>query len=87
MHGPFGYQIEYSNIKFGLFYFTSIYPNQLASSLFITILYLEGWNFCIPNIFVHELLNLVGPDMRGFFFFLLIDLNYANKFELVGENN
>nr|YP_003934358.1 NADH-plastoquinone oxidoreductase subunit 1 [Monsonia speciosa]ACH47254.1 NADH-plastoquinone oxidoreductase subunit 1 [Monsonia speciosa]ADJ66493.1 NADH-plastoquinone oxidoreductase subunit 1 [Monsonia speciosa] len=42
-----GYQTEYSGIKFGLFYVTS-YLNLLISSLFVTILYLGGWNLSIP---------------------------------------
>ena len=36
-----GYQTEYLGIKFGLFYVAS-YLNLLLSSLFVTILYLEG---------------------------------------------
>jgi NAD(P)H-quinone oxidoreductase subunit 1 len=44
-----GYQTEYSGIKFGLFYVAS-YLNLLISSLFVTILYLGGWNFSIPYI-------------------------------------
>nr|YP_009732913.1 NADH-plastoquinone oxidoreductase subunit 1 [Diphyscium foliosum]QHU77255.1 NADH-plastoquinone oxidoreductase subunit 1 [Diphyscium foliosum] len=44
-----GYQTEYSGIKFGLFYVAS-YLNLLASSLFVTILYLGGWHFSIPFI-------------------------------------
>nr|YP_009041057.1 NdhA [Tetraphis pellucida]AIB08494.1 NdhA [Tetraphis pellucida] len=42
-----GYQTEYSGIKFGLFYVAS-YLNLLASSLFVTILYLGGWHLSIP---------------------------------------
>lgn len=42
-----GYQTEYSGIKFGLFYVGS-YLNLLASSLFVTILYLGGWDSSIP---------------------------------------
>nr|YP_009641166.1 NADH dehydrogenase subunit 1 [Chionanthus macrobotrys]QBS50614.1 NADH dehydrogenase subunit 1 [Chionanthus macrobotrys] len=49
-----GYQTEYSGIKFGLFYVAS-YLNLLVSSLFVTVLYLGGWNFSIPYIFVPEL--------------------------------
>lgn len=48
-----GYQTEYSGIKFGLFYVAS-YLNLLASSLFVTILYLGGWNFSIPSIPISE---------------------------------
>nr|YP_009421063.1 NADH-plastoquinone oxidoreductase subunit 1 [Coelachne africana]ASR73637.1 NADH-plastoquinone oxidoreductase subunit 1 [Coelachne africana]ATG82572.1 NADH-plastoquinone oxidoreductase subunit 1 [Coelachne africana] len=44
-----GYQTEYSGIKYGLFYLAS-YLNLLVSSLFVTILYLGGWNFSIPSI-------------------------------------
>lgn len=48
-----GYQTEYSGIKFGLFYIAS-YLNLLVSSLFVTVLYLGGWNISIPYIFVPE---------------------------------
>nr|YP_009630941.1 NADH dehydrogenase subunit 1 [Bongardia chrysogonum]QBZ77357.1 NADH dehydrogenase subunit 1 [Bongardia chrysogonum]QWC55192.1 NADH-plastoquinone oxidoreductase subunit 1 [Bongardia chrysogonum] len=56
-----GYQTEYSGIKFGLFYVAS-YLNLLVSSLFVTVLYLGGWNFSIPHIFIPELFgnNEVG---------------------------
>nr|QNR87709.1 NADH dehydrogenase subunit 1 [Eucalyptus grandis] len=56
-----GYQTEYSGIKFGLFYVAS-YLNLLVSSLFVTVLYLGGWNISIPYIFVPELfeINKVG---------------------------
>ena len=42
-----GYQTEYSGIKFGLFYIAS-YLNLLVSSLFVTVLYLGGWDISIP---------------------------------------
>nr|YP_009650962.1 NADH-plastoquinone oxidoreductase subunit 1 [Hydnocarpus hainanensis]QCY72400.1 NADH-plastoquinone oxidoreductase subunit 1 [Hydnocarpus hainanensis] len=56
-----GYQTEYSGIKFGLFYVAS-YLNLLVSSLFVTVLYLGGWNVSIPYIFVPEFfeINKVG---------------------------
>ena len=56
-----GYQTEYSGIKFGLFYVAS-YLNLLVSSLFVTVLYLGGWNLSIPYIFIPELfgINKVG---------------------------
>nr|YP_009670297.1 NADH dehydrogenase subunit A [Pleroma urvilleanum]YP_010008017.1 NADH dehydrogenase subunit 1 [Pleroma semidecandrum]QCW95616.1 NADH dehydrogenase subunit A [Pleroma urvilleanum]QNR87789.1 NADH dehydrogenase subunit 1 [Pleroma semidecandrum] len=56
-----GYQTEYSGIKFGLFYVAS-YLNLLVSSLFVTILYLGGWNICIPSIFFYDRveINKVG---------------------------
>nr|YP_009769230.1 NdhA [Clitoria ternatea]QIS99931.1 NdhA [Clitoria ternatea] len=45
-----GYQTEYAGIKFGLFYVAS-YLNLFISSLFVTVLYLGGWNISIPYIF------------------------------------
>nr|YP_003587724.1 NADH dehydrogenase subunit 1 [Anomochloa marantoidea]ACT15462.1 NADH dehydrogenase subunit 1 [Anomochloa marantoidea] len=44
-----GYQTEYSGIKYGLFFLVS-YLNLLVSSLFVTVLYLGGWNLSIPYI-------------------------------------
>nr|YP_010454866.1 NADH-plastoquinone oxidoreductase subunit 1 [Senna alata]YP_010962943.1 NADH-plastoquinone oxidoreductase subunit 1 [Senna reticulata]UUA03702.1 NADH-plastoquinone oxidoreductase subunit 1 [Senna alata]WNI02568.1 NADH-plastoquinone oxidoreductase subunit 1 [Senna reticulata]WNI02738.1 NADH-plastoquinone oxidoreductase subunit 1 [Senna alata] len=52
-----GYQTEYSGIKFGLFYVAS-YLNLLVSSLFVTVLYLGGWNISIPYIFISELFEI-----------------------------
>nr|YP_010180507.1 NdhA [Cadaba glandulosa]QVD39926.1 NdhA [Cadaba glandulosa] len=49
-----GYQTEYSGIKFGLFYVAS-YLNLLVSSLFVTVLYLGGWNISIPYLSIPEL--------------------------------
>ena len=59
-----GYQTEYSGIKFGLFYVAS-YLNLLLSSLFITVLYLGGWNISIPYVFVPELFEI--NKMTGIF--------------------
>nr|YP_010123759.1 NADH-plastoquinone oxidoreductase subunit 1 [Acer macrophyllum]QRF96032.1 NADH-plastoquinone oxidoreductase subunit 1 [Acer macrophyllum] len=56
-----GYQTEYSGIKFGLFYVAS-YLNLLVSSLFVTVLYLGGWNLSIPYIFVPELFEINKTD-------------------------
>nr|YP_010615846.1 NADH-plastoquinone oxidoreductase subunit 1 [Atraphaxis spinosa]WAU47120.1 NADH-plastoquinone oxidoreductase subunit 1 [Atraphaxis spinosa] len=56
-----GYQTEYSGIKFGLFYVAS-YLNLLVSSLFVTVLYLGGWNLSIPYIFVTDLFGLNARD-------------------------
>lgn len=53
-----GYQTEYSGIKFGLFYVAS-YLNLLVSALFITVLYLGGWNSSIPGIIFPEFLKLI----------------------------
>nr|YP_010426297.1 NADH dehydrogenase subunit 1 [Thottea sumatrana]USL48292.1 NADH dehydrogenase subunit 1 [Thottea sumatrana] len=55
-----GYQTEYSGIKFGLFYVAS-YLNLLVSSLFVTVLYLGGWNLSIPYIFIPELFRINKP--------------------------
>nr|AEX96279.1 NADH-plastoquinone oxidoreductase subunit 1 [Bowiea volubilis] len=52
-----GYQTEYSGIKYALFYLAS-YLNLLVSSLFITVLYLGGWNFSIPYISIPELFGI-----------------------------
>nr|YP_009556554.1 NADH-plastoquinone oxidoreductase subunit 1 [Rhabdodendron amazonicum]QBC72514.1 NADH-plastoquinone oxidoreductase subunit 1 [Rhabdodendron amazonicum]QBE88209.1 NADH-plastoquinone oxidoreductase subunit 1 [Rhabdodendron amazonicum] len=61
-----GYQTEYSGIKFGLFYIAS-YLNLLVSSLFLTVLYLGGWNLSIPYIFVPELFEINKADGDGIF--------------------
>nr|YP_010483472.1 NADH dehydrogenase subunit 1 [Corydalis pinnata]UVV35532.1 NADH dehydrogenase subunit 1 [Corydalis pinnata] len=59
-----GYQTEYSGIKFGLFYVAS-YLNLLVSSLFVTVLYLGGWNLSIPFLFIP---NFVGiNELSGVF--------------------
>nr|YP_010727032.1 NADH dehydrogenase subunit A [Filipendula palmata]YP_010727192.1 NADH dehydrogenase subunit A [Filipendula intermedia]YP_010727272.1 NADH dehydrogenase subunit A [Filipendula nuda]YP_010727432.1 NADH dehydrogenase subunit A [Filipendula angustiloba]AQU14109.1 NADH-plastoquinone oxidoreductase subunit 1 [Filipendula sp. SDZ-2017]WDZ66561.1 NADH dehydrogenase subunit A [Filipendula palmata]WDZ66721.1 NADH dehydrogenase subunit A [Filipendula intermedia]WDZ66801.1 NADH dehydrogenase subunit len=52
-----GYQTEYSGIKFGLFYVAS-YLNLLVSSLFVTVLYLGGWNIPIPDIYVSKIFEI-----------------------------
>nr|QIS91806.1 NADH dehydrogenase subunit 1 [Boholia nematostylis] len=52
-----GYQTEYSGIKFGLFYVAS-YLNLLVSSLFVTVLYLGGWNLSIPYIVLPEIFDI-----------------------------
>lgn len=44
-----GYQTEYTGIQFGLFYVGS-YVNLLASSLFVTVLYLGGWGLPLPGV-------------------------------------
>nr|QNQ14503.1 NADH-plastoquinone oxidoreductase subunit 1 [Barbacenia involucrata] len=59
-----GYQTEYSGIKYGLFYIAS-YLNLLVSSLFVTVLYLGGWNLSIPYIFIPQLFG--KNQMDGFF--------------------
>lgn len=60
-----GYQTEYCGIKFGLFYVGS-YINLLVSALFVSILYLGGWDFSIPSI--NENLNIsFNPVIASFF--------------------
>nr|YP_009130091.1 NADH-plastoquinone oxidoreductase subunit 1 [Campynema lineare]AJV88560.1 NADH-plastoquinone oxidoreductase subunit 1 [Campynema lineare]AKP49347.1 NADH-plastoquinone oxidoreductase subunit 1 [Campynema lineare]QKE31352.1 NADH-plastoquinone oxidoreductase chain 1 [Campynema lineare] len=59
-----GYQTEYSGIKYGLFYVAS-YLNLLVSSLFVTVLYLGGWNLSIPYISIPEFLGI--NKMAGVF--------------------
>lgn len=61
-----GYQTEYSGIKFGFFYVAS-YLNLLVSSLFVTVLYLGGWNISIPYIFVSELFDFEINQRSGVF--------------------
>nr|YP_009715364.1 NADH-plastoquinone oxidoreductase subunit 1 [Acorus tatarinowii]QGK88165.1 NADH-plastoquinone oxidoreductase subunit 1 [Acorus tatarinowii] len=65
-----GYQTEYSGIKFGLFYVAS-YLNLLVSSLFVTVLYLGGWNLSIPYIFIPE---LFGKNKTGGIFGMTIGI-------------
>nr|DBA09745.1 TPA_asm: NADH dehydrogenase subunit A [Corydalis solida]DBA09753.1 TPA_asm: NADH dehydrogenase subunit A [Corydalis solida] len=59
-----GYQTEYSGIKFGLFYVAS-YLNLLVSSLFVTVLYLGGWNPSIPFIFISHFFRI--NELSGVF--------------------
>nr|AND48521.1 subunit 1 of NADH-plastoquinone oxidoreductase [Flatbergium sericeum] len=59
-----GYQTEYSGIKFGLFYVAS-YSNLLASSLFVTILYLGGWHSPIPFISISDHSNFIFSNGTG----------------------
>nr|YP_010474386.1 NADH dehydrogenase subunit 1 [Corydalis benecincta]UVH68673.1 NADH dehydrogenase subunit 1 [Corydalis benecincta] len=59
-----GYQTEYSGIKFGLFYVAS-YLNLLVSSLFVTVLYLGGWNPSIPFIFIPNFFRI--NELSGVF--------------------
>nr|YP_010953962.1 NADH-plastoquinone oxidoreductase subunit 1 [Cladopus fukienensis]WMV01357.1 NADH-plastoquinone oxidoreductase subunit 1 [Cladopus fukienensis] len=57
-----GYQTEYSGIRFGLFYIAS-YLNLLVSSLFVTILYLGGWNNSIPSILFQDFFKLTQNNV------------------------
>nr|WNS64527.1 NADH-plastoquinone oxidoreductase subunit 1 [Beilschmiedia sp.] len=65
-----GYQTEYSGIKSGLFYVAS-YLNLLVSSLFVTVLYLGGWNLSIPYIFIPESFRI---NKTGGVFGMTIDI-------------
>jgi NAD(P)H-quinone oxidoreductase subunit 1 len=53
-----GYQTEYCGIKFGLFYVAS-YINLLVSALFVSVLYLGGWDLSIP--FLNNYFSLIEP--------------------------
>nr|YP_010849743.1 NADH dehydrogenase subunit 1 [Lobelia heyneana]YP_010849754.1 NADH dehydrogenase subunit 1 [Lobelia heyneana]ATG24644.1 NADH dehydrogenase subunit 1 [Lobelia fervens subsp. fervens]ATG24655.1 NADH dehydrogenase subunit 1 [Lobelia fervens subsp. fervens]WGH10992.1 NADH dehydrogenase subunit 1 [Lobelia heyneana]WGH10993.1 NADH dehydrogenase subunit 1 [Lobelia heyneana] len=66
-----GYQTEYSGIKFGFFYVAS-YLNLLVSSLFVTVLYLGGWNLSIlhisvPGLFERKRAGRVFVTLIGIF--------------------
>nr|YP_010279983.1 NdhA [Ottelia acuminata var. songmingensis]QXP12924.1 NADH-plastoquinone oxidoreductase subunit 1 [Ottelia acuminata var. songmingensis]QXP13943.1 NADH-plastoquinone oxidoreductase subunit 1 [Ottelia acuminata var. songmingensis]QYH47568.1 NADH-plastoquinone oxidoreductase subunit 1 [Ottelia acuminata var. songmingensis]UKG22300.1 NdhA [Ottelia acuminata var. songmingensis] len=66
-----GYQTEYSGIKYGLFYVAS-YLNLLVSSLFVTVLYLGGWNLSIlPILFIPD---IFGIDKMGGIFGMIIGI-------------
>jgi NADH:ubiquinone oxidoreductase subunit H len=67
-----GYQTEYSGIKYGLFYVAS-YLNLFVSSLFVTVLYLGGWNFSIL------LILWITLDYRDFW-------NRSNEWDLWKDN-
>nr|QNH93643.1 NADH-plastoquinone oxidoreductase subunit 1 [Christensenia aesculifolia] len=56
-----GYQTEYSGIKFGLFYVGS-YLNLLVSSLFVTVLYLGGWDLSIPFLPIPNQITWIFTD-------------------------
>lgn len=68
-----GYQTEYSGIKFGLFYVAS-YLNLLISSLFVTVLYLGGWNLSIPITFVPELFDIFDITKGGKVFGIIVSI-------------
>nr|WAS32756.1 NADH dehydrogenase subunit 1 [Amana hejiaqingii]WAS32839.1 NADH dehydrogenase subunit 1 [Amana hejiaqingii]WEG87016.1 NADH dehydrogenase subunit 1 [Amana anhuiensis]WEG87098.1 NADH dehydrogenase subunit 1 [Amana anhuiensis]WEG87262.1 NADH dehydrogenase subunit 1 [Amana hejiaqingii] len=76
-----GYQTEYSGIKYGLFYIAS-YLNLLVSSLFVTVLYLGGWNLSIPYISVPELfgINKITSSVFGMTLGIFITLAKAYLF-------
>nr|AND48033.1 subunit 1 of NADH-plastoquinone oxidoreductase [Sphagnum australe] len=59
-----GYQTEYSGIKFGLFYVAS-YLNLLASSLFVTILYLGGWHSPVSFVSISDHSNSIFSNGTG----------------------
>nr|YP_010435168.1 NADH dehydrogenase subunit 1 [Tillandsia edithae]UTA94384.1 NADH dehydrogenase subunit 1 [Tillandsia edithae] len=75
-----GYQTEYSGIKYGLFYLAS-YLNLLVSSLFVTVLYLGGWNLPIPYISISELFGIKKiASIFGMTMGILITLTKAYLF-------
>nr|YP_010906609.1 NADH dehydrogenase subunit 1 [Tillandsia caulescens]WIL82622.1 NADH dehydrogenase subunit 1 [Tillandsia caulescens] len=75
-----GYQTEYSGIKYGLFYLAS-YLNLLVSSLFVTVLYLGGWNLPITYISISELFGIKKiASIFGMTMGILITLTKAYLF-------
>ncbi|MFT4899368.1 MAG: NAD(P)H-quinone oxidoreductase subunit 1 [Flavobacteriales bacterium] len=56
-----GYQTEYTGMKFALFYVGS-YVNLVVSALFVTILYLGGWDLPIPIDIILGFAN-INPDL------------------------
>nr|YP_009258638.1 subunit 1 of NADH-plastoquinone oxidoreductase [Coleochaete scutata]ANI25657.1 subunit 1 of NADH-plastoquinone oxidoreductase [Coleochaete scutata] len=85
-----GYQTEYCGIKFGLFYVGS-YLNLLVSSLFVTILYLGGWNLSLPifnldldnvNIFLNFFIALAGIGITLLKSYLFIFLSILTRWTL-----
>jgi NAD(P)H-quinone oxidoreductase subunit 1 len=76
-----GYQTEYCGIKFGLFYVGS-YLNLLVSALFVTVLYLGGWDLSIPllNDYVNWGLNETLVGVIGGFIALGVTLAKAYLF-------
>lgn len=83
-----GYQTEYSGIKYGLFYVAS-YLNLLVSALFVTILYLGGWNFSLPSMVIPDffLMNKIFGLTIGIFItlakaFLFLFISIATRWTL-----
>jgi NAD(P)H-quinone oxidoreductase subunit 1 len=66
-----GYQTEYCGIKFGLFYVGS-YINLLVSALFVSVLYLGGWDFSIP--IINEYVDIFADDTLKNFVYGFIGL-------------
>jgi|TARA_B110000305_G_scaffold221957_1_gene265169 NAD(P)H-quinone oxidoreductase subunit 1 len=56
-----GYQTEYTGMKFALFYVGS-YVNLVVSALFVTLLYLGGWDLPIPIDSILSVTN-INPDL------------------------
>ena len=83
-----GYQTEYSGIKYGLFYVAS-YLNLLVSALFVTVLYLGGWNLSLPSMVIPEffLMNKIFVMTIGIFItlakaFLFLFISIATRWTL-----
>ena len=72
-----GYQTEYSGIRFALFYIAS-YVNLLVSALFVSVLYLGGWNLPIP--LPSEFFNLNPSVLEVIFAFIGIAATLAKTF-------
>lgn len=60
-----GYQTEYGGMKFALFYLGS-YINLFLSALFVSVLYLGGWNSPIPFDFLNgfQFFDFSSPEIQ-----------------------
>lgn len=79
-----GYQTEYTGMKFALFYVGS-YVNLVVSALFVTLLYLGGWDLPIPidSILAVANINIDLPQIQVLTGFLSILVTLSKTFLIV----
>jgi len=79
-----GYQTEYTGMKFALFYVGS-YVNLVVSALFVTLLYLGGWDLPIPidSILAVANINIDLPQIQVLTGFLSILVTLGKTFLIV----
>src|SRR6056300_178698 len=79
-----GYQTEYTGMKFALFYVGS-YVNLVVSALFVTLLYLGGWDLPIPidSILAVANINIDLPQIQVLTGFLSILVTLCKTFLIV----
>jgi NAD(P)H-quinone oxidoreductase subunit 1 len=79
-----GYQTEYTGMKFALFYVGS-YVNLVVSALFVTLLYLGGWDLPIPidSILAIANINIDLPQIQVLTGFLGILVTLSKTFLIV----